>query len=745
MAEMIRPSFEKMAFLGEKARDARFVSRVDATKDKLNFVLNPTDSVTRAEINGNVSDVVRGLAGRGEWQCDTVMSLIDTVNDPTRSVNRDVAIERLDVLASSTYIVMTHGENEDLRQAVGTKDGAVIDAALPESLRGIGGRVAEIATEQEITNPKLKDALKKLNRRADVLRTSGTVGKEKLRELIGEKILELSDLVDELDERGYDELTRVSAYLGAEAARLVEKDEGKNIETVGDGKDGNSLVVEYLRQNAEYARASAEYARKKGILESEVEQVSLGELLDSYLRIRAPRERAPQMWEYEVPEFMGNMSLETWRKLLSYEDGWVGAIYDKRGDVAYNNMIDKMIQGILGKKSLEEGDLKEWYEDETLNLRGVMHQISKELLVERRVTAVVPKENGQGFEEVVRTIYVFDTERDEKGKERYIRHSRVEEFVDNEVGYKMALAERLVRRGVVVNIEVAKLSVALAMDIMEMGGVFSGADVLRRLSWESDVVRLSQKPDRKFTPKVSSGELFAGPWTELANTLSRNDSKKAAEMIKSWGVVPELLAGSFLDQKLKKADGSYTDQTMMFMIYHNKKIPFRDIGNDLFFGWRKDHIQPAARTWMYIANKNPLEFSKNRENDTVISQWRADLYNDVNQLRRNEDCLLTTSVIEGMIGGSVGLWPFEGPYLRVAGSSHGNRVIDSFEATTEIVRQLGLSKIETDIILKFFGVDNANFNDLNEKMVAYDAIRNVTLPKWYIKKSEERLFKKRQH
>lgn len=729
-------SYAEQAFRDNAVEGSPLGKKFNNLKNRFDKVkaLGPVTDSNRAEVSEGVGNLLEAFS-RGY---KSVEQMENVASDPNKTERqKQFALDDLDLLGKVVYEGIR--EDEKFVESIRKGSASEIDENLPEGLKGIGKLVLTNVFEE---GPVL-ECLEELDEvRISMRRMPEKIRDENLSEAINEAIKTLRKLKGLTPGQNYDK-EMAMAYLGVEAERLGEKDVERK--TVSGDIDSNPVVVEYLRQNAEYARASAEYARKKGILESEVEQVSLGELLDSYLRIRAPRERAPQMWEYEVPKFMGNMPLETWRKLLSYEDGWVGAIYDKRGDVAYNNMIDKMVQGILGKKSLEEGDLKEWYEDETLNLRGVMHQISKELLVERQVTAVVPRENGQGFEEVVRTTYVFDTERDEKGKERYVRHSRVEEFVDNEVGYKMALAERLVRRGVVANIEVAKLSVALAMDIMEMGGVFSGADVLRRLSWESDVVRLSQKPDRKFTPKVSNGELFAGPWTELANTLSRNDFKKAAEMIKSWGVVPELLAGSFLDQKLKKADGSYTDQTMMFMIYHDKKIPFRDIGSDLFFGWRKDHIQPAARTWMYIANKNPLEFSKNRENDTVISQWRADLYNDVNQLRRNEDCLLTTSVIEGMIGGSVGLWPFEGPYLRVAGSSHGNRVIDSFEATTEIVRQLGLSKIETDIILKFFGVDNANFNDLNEKMVAYDAIRNVTLPKWYIKKSEERLFKKRQH
>lgn len=254
MPEMIKPSFEKMAFMGEKAADSRFVNRVDITKDKLNVVLNPIDPVAERKINGQASGIVKGLAEGGEWSCDSVKTLVETVSDPTRSANRNVAKDRLDVLANSMYIVMTHGDNEVLRLAVGTKDGATIDAALPDSLKGIGGMVSEIAIEQEITNPKLREALKKLDRRAEVLRASGTIGEEKLRELVGGKILELSDLVEELDDRGYEELTRVSAYLGVEADKMAERvneRRGEDRMEIPPDKEGQLVIVRQLLEKVE--------------------------------------------------------------------------------------------------------------------------------------------------------------------------------------------------------------------------------------------------------------------------------------------------------------------------------------------------------------------------------------------------------------------------------------------------------------------------------------------------------------
>jgi len=233
MTEALRPSFEKLAFLGEKAKNHKFFEKVNTTAEKLNQLLSPVAGDTPAERKRNegLTTVVDGLAEGTEWKCDSVRRLVETASDTTRTANTDLAEKRLDVLASATYIAMKHGENVALQNALGTNDGAVIDAALPESLRGIGGRVAEIAIEQEITNPVLKEALKKLDRRADILRASGLVGEEKLKELIADKILELSELADNLDDKGYAELTRVSAFLGSEADRI-----GIRLSDVEDGR-----------------------------------------------------------------------------------------------------------------------------------------------------------------------------------------------------------------------------------------------------------------------------------------------------------------------------------------------------------------------------------------------------------------------------------------------------------------------------------------------------------------------------
>jgi hypothetical protein len=734
MGEMISHTIEGQAFLGAMA-EKESAKKVEWIADKMINVVHfrPDSDEDRKKASDYSSRIINGMG----FEADTVDDLISVEKDDKKTARqKEIAKENLEVLAKGTFLAMQKSMDIEAMDLLGQGSAVEIDNFLPEPLKGLGEKIVKNVISNEVILGKLRE-LDDVRENCDL---NNPADKKIMFDEMSQTYTDLTKIRG-LGPNEKDQLYMVKAYLNTKMQTLegntkTSEERGgeeKNTETT-EKRNGENKIEEYARESAEYARASAEYAQGRAILEKQIEKVSLNEILDSYLLIRAPRERAPQMWEYKVPDFMDGMSQEKWRKLLSFEDAWLGAIYSKRQTSEYNNSLEKMKDGILNLKSLTEADLKTWYEDETLNLKGVMHEISRELLTKKTIT-----DGNQ-----TRTIYAFETRVNPvSGKEEYVG-TNLKEFVDNEDIYKLALVKRLVEKKVVSNEEVAKLAVALSMDIMEMGGVFSVADGLRKLSWESDALRLAQRPERKFSSKVGGGELFAGPWTELANTLSQGDLKKAAELVKSWGVVPELLAGSFLDQPLDLGNGKETDKTMMEMIYNNEEIPFSKKENDLFFGWRKDHIMPAARMWMYISNKTPLEFSRNRENDAVISQWRTDLFNDVNILRENGDGIVSTEIIQGAIGGSVGLWPFEGPYLRInSDGKHGNGPIDYSESAIEIIRQLGLNSPESNQILRFFGVDKKFYKDLSDKFVAYTASKNLTLPEWYKRNSQKVLFRKR--
>lgn len=254
MSEMLAPSFEKLAFLGEKAKDQKFFDKVNKSAVEINKILNPIDDVAERQANGKGAKLVEGLAEGKEWKCDSVQSLVEASKDDARPANKDIAEKRLDVLANSIYIAAKYGENPEVRDAIESLDGTLFDNALPDSLKGVGSRIVEIATDREITNLTLKTELKKLDRRTEILRTSGAVSDGKMSEILTTKILELSELVDDLDDRGYDELTRVSAYLGSEVERLEMKVETDSLHSGLAGLDSEArarlLAQEMARSRA---------------------------------------------------------------------------------------------------------------------------------------------------------------------------------------------------------------------------------------------------------------------------------------------------------------------------------------------------------------------------------------------------------------------------------------------------------------------------------------------------------------
>jgi len=736
--------------------------RVDKVADLVGNLMGTSNADEEAWIKrAGIFQQIQTEVGYGFRNAGDLLLVQD--DDRKTEKQKELAKEAEELLVLGTAKALIGGSNED-KEAIGVGSIMKIKERLPEELNGLEKKVRDsIIDEPEIQ--KILDPLDIVRKR---VAKAGETGQKVLEDQINkaqEKLILL-----EVDSTKEDQLGMVVEWLG---------EEGK----IADGLHSRDQV--FGREDPEvkeYLKAQAEYAERRNILEKDIEKVSLNEQIDAYLYVRAPRERAPQQWEYDVPEELKNIGFnpndsrweglsgekkrqmwermseeeknrtdqESWRQLLNFMDRWLGAIYNKRANSEYNNSIEKMSQGILNMQSLPMVELKKWYENDVLNLSTVMQIITNELMVPetyRSQTTYYNKENNLVEGLVNRRRYVFKTtkEVDSESGESKISYSsgEVKEYIKNEDTYKSKLIERLVKSGKVKNRLCGKLSVAIAMNIMEMGGVLSAADTLRKLSWDSDAVRLAQRPETKFRAKVDKkiGELFAGPWAELANTLAPYRKTAPMQIVEEWGVIPKQLSGSFLDQKINKDD----PKTIMDSIYQGDKVNFENTDSDMFFGWRKDHIMPAARLWMYISNKQTLEFSKNRESDSVISAWRTDLYNDVHTLRANEDSIVDTRILAGAIGGSVGLWMFEGPYLRIGsgGGMHRDAAVDYSEFVTEIIKQLGVGKAEESVLLKSFGVDRANFRDIREKLVSYKSIRNVTAPNWIKKKDEKILFRKR--
>lgn len=680
------------AILGERARDHVLI---DGIANKINSLLNPPDQAAAKKVNGEAIKIVLGLAEPGEWATDQVSVLIDAARDKNRLANMALAEERLNVLALSTYIAIKYGDDVDAARMLESGSAMGIDRLLPEPLEGLGERVRNV----EIKDEGIRDVLNELDTKGRVSKMMGRGGEKKLRDNLDNAVDQLSEIAGKLDVNGRLELDRVAAYLGYEMEMLEP-----GVSQVNElSSRGGELLAE-----EEYFEALKQYQLEEGKLRHEVAEVSLTEWVDAQVSINAPRERAPQLWEYKPPEWMDGVPRKQWRMLLNLADGMLAGTYQKRKDGGYKTSLEMVKKNSMAMMELPEEDFNFLLEHPILKGGEVGHEIFRELMVPLETRA-----NIDGREVVSRT-FVFPYTTDEKGKRFY--GGFVDEFAKNPTTYKKGLAERLVEKKIIGDIEAAKLSVALICDALEVGGVFSGADRLRKLSWDSDAVRLAQRPADKFNAKIR--EMWGGTWSAYCKAVADGDTDKALRVAEDLGIMPKLLAGSFLD--VQKQDGKSWAEKM----YDGEKIDMGKSSDDLYFIWRKDSLNAACDIMMYVTKEKPLQFKSFAEPDNVVSDWIASLYNSIKALRENGASLLPVETICGAFGGSVGVWPFEGPYFRISALNDPKRHMNYFSIGTEVVRQLGLSDVDEKRFLQFFGVDKRYFVDFNDKMTDYSTILN---------------------
>lgn len=634
--------------------------------------------------NGKLLAVVGGLKGGS----DNVEGLLKRTKSSAED-EREKAENALDIVSKATFIVMRYGADDELRKALVTPDS--IEQVLPPALKGLGERIMGNIVDNTFVLAELKriDTL-----RANARHLGAAGGKLMVEQLTdsAERILLENEKIPTEQE---DERELALALIGT---ILVDNDDTS--EDRGSSQN-NSPQEEYLE-------ALKQYEIERGKLQQEMSEVSLGEWVDAQVAIKAPRERAPQIWEYQPPEWMPGVSRKEWRKILSMADGILAGVYQKQHDTGYNNSLEMLKKTSMSLMTLAEEDFKFIYEHEVLKGYEVGYEIFHELFVPKVETESIDGENKTV------TTFVFPYSTGEDGKNFYT--GRVKELADNRTEYKNGLAQRLVEKGVFEDVEAAKLSVALMMDMFEIGGVFSSADVLRKVDWEADAVRLAQRPIKKFNAKI--GEMWGGTWNSYCKAVSQGDTKQALQVAEQLGIIPKLLAGSFLDvRKVGK-------KSLAESIYDGDFVQLKDVTADMYFGWRKDSLNAAAEFLMYLTKEKPLQFKSFAEPDNVISDWIGSLFNDIQALRGNGVSLLTTEAICGAFGGSVGIWPFEGPYFRVSSLNDPKRHLNYFSIGTEVVRQLGLSVEGEKRFLNFFGIDRRYFVDFNDKMADYSVVLN---------------------
>lgn len=641
------------------------------------------------EKKSEISTRIFSKFGRGYTNFE---SIVAATNDSSR--NQNVALADLGSVVDSIYIVMNIsalGSNlitDDLKNIEDIEDN------LPEQMKGIGQKIID----KRLTDDA-KNSIRAINQKIEDKKLFTTQNKVERGEIykkwgeINATLLENSFI------RQYAEVARtVLKGLG-----IVDVDESvKKVEIVGDdAKDA-------------YYKDLAQYQKEKGILESEIKEHSLEELIRAFVKIAAPRERAPQLWEYEPPSWMGDVGkgenssdkekVREWRDILKFSEAYFAAVYNKRNDVAYKTSVEKVGDLILGMTTLEEKDLKWLYEQKALNVKKVAQTIMTDLFKEMVVSAEIEGKKQET------TIYILK----QKADGNYDGKAAI--FQKDEVQYKEELAERLVTRGDFGNEEIAKLSIATVMNIMEIGGVFSLADTKRILGWESDAMRIIQRPETKYNAKLGK-ELWGGPWGNYLLTMSNGDQNRARQLAEELGIIPKLLAGSFLNQYLNKTDVL----TIGDAFFQGKEIKFKESSNDLFYGWRKDQIKAGVDFYLYLSGKEPLEFKSFNETDNVINKWAGDFFNAIKDLRKSRTSLVTWQLIAGGIGGSTGLWPFGRPYLRFSRSGKEDAFAEYYKAGREILQLFkNVSPEEQKKIAEFYGVNQLYMKDFRSRLIDYD-------------------------
>lgn len=607
-----------------------------------------------------------------------------------------------------------------------------VDNHVPECFRGISSEIGHnllVRDENDEVGKFIVSKLKEVegfNEKVKLMPSIFGKKKSEFMEGVGTAFFEK---YDELRGKGLDnsedglKLQQIMIYVEKSVAENnVEQKVPERVETPV--KPQAEIVTNSYQE--QYYKDLAEYQKKEGVLKEKITQLSIEELIKAFVGISTPRERAPQIWEYEAPKWIGNVGLERgkgkdvpanetveafekrkvneWRTVLKFSEGWFANVYNKRNDSDYNNNVEKMGGNILSKTGLEEQDFDWFCKQRALKGREVISTIMKDLMEPKVIEATV-----EGRRQST-TIYVLKQGVDGN------YDGEAKKYQENETDYKNRLAKKLVTERMFESEELAKLSIATAMNLMEMGGTFSLADTKRFLSWESDALRLVQRPETKFGAKVGK-ELWGGPWGEYAMTMSDGNRNVAENKLNEYGVIPKLLAGSFMNQEV---DVGKIKVSMADALYNGDEIKFRETDKDLFFGWRKDQVKAGTDMYLYLSGKNLLEFRKFEELDNAISKWRGDLYNAVKTLRGNGASLVTWEMVAGAVGGSVGLWPFEGPYLRLPLSGEGSDFQQYTATTSEIMRSLAfVSDNERNKISDFFGNNRSNRLDFPDRVADY--------------------------
>jgi len=402
-----------------------------------------------------------------------------------------------------------------------------------------------------------------------------------------------------------------------------------------------------------------------------------------------PRLGAQRMADMEIPGWWNEGERE-WRELVETVDEWNKMTAKRREYIRASakdpKSIDSVKSIIGGDISVSESSLRKMYDRNDFRM-------TLELLV------------GRLFEKQGNT-FVFKN------------NDKITDFYDRQGDFREKVIKELVNGRVVNDRDHGIMIYSAAFDFLEMGGQFECADIERKVNFVSDGMRTTMRPEIKMKKKVGGGEVWGGSWGEYLLAISGNNADNANNIGKRMGIVPKILAGSVLNVIVETANGE--EVSLGDALCEGEEIVFGNSGKDIYSSWKNDQMAPAYDLWNYISGKNRLEFRDFREIDNVIGDWRQDLYNALQPLRNNGVSEVTPQIIAAAIGGSTGLWPFDGPFLRINNTTDLKTIRrDYVKAGKEIVGSLNLPGRERELICSFFGFDDGRANEFYHKIIDY--------------------------
>ncbi|HOZ80806.1 MAG TPA: hypothetical protein PK370_01135 [Candidatus Woesebacteria bacterium] len=567
--------------MGEHAFNQKTVDTVAVGVNKL---LNPIDDAARRKVNGDAVNLLRGLAQPGEWQAESVENLENASNDRQRPQNQELARKRLELLATGIYIAGKYGDNKELTAALESGSADLINSLLPESLKGIGERVRNI----EITNEDIRKILDQLDRKGRSLKVAGSAGKRKLVENLEAATVALSEL-EGLDEKGDEEMMRVSAYLGYEVDNLSE----------GEGSKTSSIEEALLKVTM--AMNGGERS------ESTYDTFTTAEFLQQPIQLQV--DTFPPSWFKNPPEWFSGTEAD-WQQIIRARINLTNASYVKQevaamdGEKAKNNNYLK----------LSERELGLLYE-----LPGVRH--SMETIVNDFFEANVDPESGAFFLKLSK-----------QSIDRVSWKDRLASFKE----YQNELIKKLVENGLeAIN---ARAAVAIAWNFLYVSNVFESADEDREISGGSGNVFGEQirammhplsKAQRKFgvQPDLDADSRSqgteegwggnVGAW--FADMMTWDDTRPNFIRALQTGELrpyPERI-GASMCELLKVKVGSQ-EMSMAQALLEQRKISFGKTDSNLF-GDYGDKWDTFFKFYLYATGKNLLDIRKN------IDDWSNSL------------------------------------------------------------------------------------------------------------------------